>query len=144
VTFSRAVTFNAGSGLTGNGTFTGGLTCPANFTVAPGLPTGTLTVNGPLTLAAGNTLRIAFQPDGTYGKLSVTGTLDISNPTARLVLTGKPPQGKTVLAEGTTRSGTFLDANIDMTGLNPKGVIRYENNQVILAQFASGTILKIY
>jgi autotransporter-associated beta strand protein len=144
VTFSRSVTFNAGSGLTGNGTFAGGLTCPASFTVAPGLPTGTLTVNGALTLAANNTLRVAFQPDGTYGKLSVTGTLNMSDATVRLVLTGKAPMGKTVLAEGTTLTGQFREANVDMSGLSPKGIIKYENNQVVLAVYTPGAILKVY
>jgi autotransporter-associated beta strand protein len=145
ITFSRPVTFNPGSALAGQGTFYAipAWTCPADFTVAPGLPAGTLTVDRSLALAAGNTLSIAFQPDGTYGKLAVNGTLDISEPTARLVLTGKPPAGKHVLAEGTSRAGQFQDENVDLTGLTGTARITYTATQVVLNVDAKGTLIML-
>ncbi len=53
-TFSRSVTFDAGSSLVGTGTLQrgGAWTLPANFTLAPGFSTGMLTIN----VGAGNTL----------------------------------------------------------------------------------------
>ena len=139
VTFTRPVTFNAGSALAGQGTFTtNGWTCPTNITLAPGLPAGTLTVDvggssKALKLSTNDVLRIAFQPDGTHGTLSVNGAMDISEPTARLVLTGKPPQGRSVLAQGTSRVGQFQPANVGMTGLQAaEAHLIYRANQVIL------------
>jgi fibronectin-binding autotransporter adhesin len=145
ITFSRPVTFNPGSALAGQGTFyaNAAWSCPVGFTVAPGLPAGTLTVDRSLALSAGNTLSIAFQPDGSYGELAVNGTLDISEPTARLVLTGKAPTGKTVLAEGTARVGEFLDENVDLTGLTGTARISYTATQVVLNVDATGTLIWI-
>ncbi len=145
ITFSRPVTFNPGSTLAGQGTFYANVawSCPAGFTVAPGLPAGTLTVDRSLALAAGNTLRIAFQPDGSYGELAVNGTLDISEPTARLVLTGKPAPGRHVLAEGTAVTGQFQDANVDLTGFTGAARITYTATQVVLNVDATGTLIWI-
>jgi autotransporter-associated beta strand protein len=145
ITFTRPVTFNPGSALAGQGTFsaTGVGAYPANFTVAPGLPAGTLTVDRSLALAAGNTLSIAFQPDGAYGKLAVNGVLDISEPTARLLVTGKPPAGRHVLAEGTARAGQFQDENVDLTGLIGSARITYTATQVLLNVAAKGTLIWI-
>ena len=47
-------------------------------------------------------------------------------------------------AEGASLNGTFLEANIDMTGLKPKGTVRYTGTQVVLAAFVPGTVLKVY
>ncbi len=54
VVFSRAVTFDAGSGLGGDGTLVrgGAWSLPANITLAPGFSTGMLTID----VGAGNTL----------------------------------------------------------------------------------------
>jgi hypothetical protein len=155
VTYTRAVTFEAGSALAGQGTFTtNNWTTPTGLTLQPGLPAGTLTVNvggagNTLTLGANNVLRTVIQPDGvTYGKLTVTGALDISAPTARLVVSGTMPASKIVLAEGTTsRVGQFLAGNVDLSGLTGSGAgkakIYYTATQVLLGPPPPGTAVTI-
>jgi autotransporter-associated beta strand protein len=156
VTYTRAVTFEAGSVLAGQGTFTtNNWTTPAGLTLKPGLPvgspTGTLTVavggaGNTLTLGANNVLRTIIQPDGvTYGKLTVNGALDISAATARLVVTGTMPTGKIVIAEGTSISGQFQSGNVDLSGLTgpgaDKATIYYTSTRVLLGPPPSGTVI---
>jgi autotransporter-associated beta strand protein len=156
VTYTRAVTFEAGSVLAGQGTFTtNNWTTPAGLTLKPGLPvgspTGTLTVavggaGNTLTLGANNVLRTVIQPDGvTYGKLTVSGALDISAATARLVVSGPMPTGKIVIAEGTSISGQFQSGNVDLSGLTgpgaDKATIYYTSTQVLLGPPPSGTVI---
>ena len=156
VVYTRAVTFEAGSVLAGQGTFTtNNWTTPAGLTLKPGLPvgspTGTLTVavggaGNTLTLGANNVLRTVIQPDGvTYGKLTVSGALDISAATARLVVSGPMPTGKIVIAEGTSISGQFQSGNVDLSGLTgpgaDKATIYYTSTQVLLGPPPSGTVI---
>jgi hypothetical protein len=152
------VTFEAGSVLAGQGTFTtNNWTTPAGLTLKPGLPvgspTGTLTVavggaGNTLTLGANNVLRTVIQPDGvTYGKLTVSGALDISAATARLVVSGPMPTGKIVIAEGTSISGQFQSGNVDLSGLTgpgaDKATIYYTSTQVLLGPPPAGTVITI-
>lgn len=154
VTFTRAVTFNAGATLSGQGTFvTNNWTTPAGLILKPGSPTGTLTIDvggagKTLTLGANNTLNYVIQPDGTTcGKLQVTGALNISDSTARIVVTGTAPASGTsvVLAQGTSLVGQFLAGNVDLTGLlnSSKCTIQYTSTQVILKNSRKGLVLEV-
>lgn len=150
VTWSRSVTFNPGAALSGQGTYSNSnWTTPTGLVLKPGLPAGTLTVNvggvgKTLTFGTNNTLRIVIQPDGSSGKLLVNGALDISAPTARLVVTGTVPAAGIVLAEGTSRVGQFQEANVDLTGLSKPCSINYTPTQVILNPPARGTSIMVW
>lgn len=151
--FTRAVTFANGAALAGAGTFTtNNWTTPAGLVLKPGLPAGTLTVDvGGSTrtnkFGTNTVLQIAIQPDGTYGKLAVNGALDISDPTARLVVSGPTPASAIVLAEGTALVGQFQPGNVNLSGLTGVGaseaVVRYSATQVILVRSANGLMLSI-
>jgi autotransporter-associated beta strand protein len=151
VTFARAVTFTNGATLAGQGTYaTNNWTTPAGLTLKPGLPAGVLTVDvggagKTLTLGADNVLRIVIQPDGTYGKLFVNGGLDISAPTARLVVTGPMPTAQIVLAEGTAQVGQFQSGNVDLSQLTGAGTatISYTATRVLLNPLSRGTVISI-
>ena len=77
--------------------------------------------------------------------LSVNGGLDISESTARLVVTGSMPAAPIVLAEGTARVGQFQSGNVDLSGLTGAGAatISYTATQVLLNPPPRGTVVSI-
>ena len=92
-----AVTFSAGSTLAGSGTYDapdGDFDAPDNFTIAPGLSTGNLTVDigvgNTLTLTDTSSLNFELDPAGN-DTLSVVGDLDLGGST--LNLSGFPDTG---------------------------------------------------
>jgi autotransporter-associated beta strand protein len=153
VTFSRAVTFNAGSGLAGSGTFVTNAvwTVPANFRLTPGLSTnviGTLTVdtaNNALTAASGTRLEIDFTADGSADKLVVagTGSLNLSTAGDTLVLKGTIKVGTYVVASANSVSGQF-DA-VDKTALDAASVsVSYPGDgTVVVTALGTGTTVLI-
>lgn len=149
VSFSRAVTFNEGSALVGEGTFMRGAawTVPTNFTVRPGLAgtPGTLTIgtaNNALTLLPSSTL--AIEANGVQaGKLVVDGSGSIALAGA-LKLRGALEAGSYVLVDapgGVT--GTFA-GDPDVTALaDPHGKLRYTGTQVLYTVPPRGTMIFI-
>ncbi|MFW6133107.1 MAG: PEP-CTERM sorting domain-containing protein [Planctomycetota bacterium] len=117
----KAVTFNAGSTLTGSGTYDrpdGDWTAPADFTVAPGMSTGELRVD----IGTGNTLvlngtsELAIELDGAGNDLlTVVGDLDLGG--AALNLSGSPDDGvwyTVVTADSITGSPGSVTSGYDV------------------------------
>ncbi len=155
VTFApgtRTMTFDTGAILAGQGTYdkAGSWTTPAGLILKPGLPSGVLTVDmggagETLTLGADNALQAVIQSDGvTTGKLVVDGALDISAVSARLVVSGTTPASDIVLAEALSLTGTFQEANVDLTGLSKPAQITYTPTQILLGPAPpAGTVISI-
>jgi autotransporter-associated beta strand protein len=152
VTFARAVTFNAGSGLGGSGTFVtnAALRLPANFRLTPGLSTnatGTLTVdtgNNALIATNNTRLEIDFKADATADQLVVagTGSLNLGTTTTNgtLVLRGAIKSGRYVVASASSGvTGQFL--TVDKTGLDTTTVrVSYPGDgTVVVTKAAPGT-----
>jgi autotransporter-associated beta strand protein len=101
-------TFTGGT-LAGTGTINHVLTVPAGGAVAPGDPTGTLTVTNNNCAIAG-TLAIAL--DGAqHGKLVVDGDLDITGATLDVTTTSAPTGQFVILAKYGSLIGTFDTIN---------------------------------
>jgi fibronectin-binding autotransporter adhesin len=148
VTFSRAVTFNAGSGLGGSGTFVkgGAWTVPGSFTILPGLSTNaasTLTVDtagGALTFG-NNTLEIDFDAGGV-DQLAINGALDLGGASDTLVLRGVLPSGisEFTIVSAASVSGTF--GSIDLSGLSRPVKVRYPGDgRVLVMSPPAGTAI---
>lgn len=146
VTFTRAVTFNNGSGLGGSGTLARGAawSLPTSFAVRPGLAgaPGALTVDtagGDLTFG-NNTLEIDC--DGTaVDRLTVAGggALSLNGTTDTLVLRGTVAPGTYVLADASNLTGTFT--TVDLDDLQGGGEVSYTATQVLLSVSSPGTVL---
>jgi len=154
VTFTEAVTFNAGSGLGGSGTFNRGAawTLLSNFRLTPGLSTnetGTLTVdtdNNALTAAAGTRLEIDFKADGSADQLVVagTGSLALGTGNATLVLRGTIKGGSYVVAiapGGIT--GTFNTPDTSELNTSDVNVTYPGDGTVVVAVLLKGTVVTI-
>jgi len=151
VTFSRAVAFNAGSGLGGSGTFaTNGVwTLPANFVLTPGLSTnaiGTLTVDtGGNTLTATNGTRLAIDFDGAAGsdQLVVNGPLNLGTANDTLVLKGAIKGRSYVIVRASgTLDGRFV--TVDRSGLDsPNASVMYPGDGTVVVFGPTGTSIII-
>lgn len=119
--------------LKGHGTFVGGLIADAGSTVAPGTSTGTLTVEGALTLEAGSTFAVELQAPGDYDRLVFSG--------ASAALTLNSPELLVALLAGYTPA--LNDKFLIVTGL-PSPVTTTFNNKPDDSEFiVSGTTFRI-
>lgn len=104
-----------------------------NGTIAPGGPTGTLSVNGNVTLASGSSLAIGIDESQTpiHDTLAVTGTLTIASGTSlNLDLTGAATQLPLTIATASGGiSGTF-------TNVTPGATVVYNANSIVLTAIA--------
>jgi hypothetical protein len=108
---SIPILVNSGTGaLCGAGTANGPVTI-ASGVLAPGFPTGALTLNGNLTLSANSTLAIAVTGTaaGQYGQIvyggtsaSISGALTVSAPAGL-----QPETSFTIISSSTAVTGTF-------------------------------------
>jgi len=124
------VNFNSGGTMKGTGTIVGPMTAgpmnvKAGAILAPGFPTGTLTIeNADCTIAG--TLAITIDGD-SYSTLAVGGTLDISAATATLDITElSAGTGDMVIATYTTLIGDLFET---INGLSAGWDIDYEYNE---------------
>jgi len=147
IAFSRAVTFNAGSALGGEGTFSPGSawSVPVNGFVRPGLPIGTLTVDQNVTFGDNRTLEIDFASDDSADKLIVSGTIDLTSLSDRIVLRGELGSASEYeVANATAVNGEF--DLIDSSGLIPTGArILYpgDGRILVLQPPLKGTVIMI-
>jgi hypothetical protein len=133
-------TFTGGT-LAGTGTLNSAITVPVSGTLAPGNPTGTLTVtNNNCTI--NGTLRIEI--DGgqspACGALVVSGNLNISAATLSVNVGAVPADSPLVIATYGTLTGTFAVTN----GLPDGGSIYYglNSNHAIAILIPSGTVFR--
>lgn len=131
------VTVNPLGTLGGTGTLSGAVSLDSGATIAPGDPTGTLTIPSLTATNGAAVLRTTVNPAGSCGMLAVTGALAITN--LQLVVTGTmPASGYVVLAQGNPLTGPFQSVN-----LPPKSGIVYVGNEVRLRVVSKGLVLAI-
>ncbi len=129
---------NSGGTMRGTGTFLGPISVPLNVkagaTLAPGYPTGTLTITNASCTVNGN-LSIAIDDTESpkNGTLDIYGTLDISAGTLDFSVTGTATNSEYVLARYTTLTGQFAVTNNLPTGYSIEYNHNAANQIVILA-----------
>ena len=114
------------------------LTVPALCTIAPGYPTGSLTVQGQDCTIAG-TLRIEVDAaqSPVNGTLAVDGELDISSATLELNVASAPGGTMTIATYDTLVGSEFAV----VTGLPSGWTINYEATAITVTPSANGTVL---
>ena len=131
---ATAVAVNTGT-LGGTGSVLGPVTVAATGSLAPGLTTGTTT--GTLTLAsanlsAGGTLAMEVNDASTpvSDRLSVTGTLNLSNAKLAITAIGTPAAPSYLIASATAITGTIAPG--DITGLPAGYIVQQTSTSITL------------
>lgn len=132
--------FYTGGTLRGTGVVNQALSVTPTATLAPGYPTGTLTItNNPCTINGTLAIEIDSAQTPTHGTLAVDGTLDISNATLDVNVTSSPG-GTMIIATYETLTGTEFSS---VTGW-PSASIDYEANggtAIALLGAPAGTLM---
>jgi len=138
----NVIDMSAGTTLRGTGFVNDGdlPTVPVGATLAPGDPTGTLTItNGNCAISGTLQIEVDSAQSPTHGTLAVDGTLDISNATLDVNVTSLPG-GTMVIATYETLVGTEFSS---VTGW-PSESIDYAANggtAIVLVGTPSGTLI---
>jgi uncharacterized protein with beta-barrel porin domain len=121
---------NVAAGGTFGGVGTVGNTVVNGGTLAPGNPTGTLTVSGDLSFTSASSYMVQVS-GASNGLVVVTGTATLGGATVVVVPTGSVAKHYTILNAGTTLPDTF---NPVVAGLSPNlhATLSYDPNNVFL------------
>ncbi len=138
VAISPAITWNGGT-IGGNGTISGDpiATDAAIRAISPGNSTGTLTINGDVTLNATSSLFIDIANIADFDILAVTGSIDLGSAVLSVTLLESPPTvGQTFqIVTGGSLMGTFDGLSQDSVFIvdSTQFQISYLDNAVTLA-----------
>jgi hypothetical protein len=132
---SPSYAFGAGQSLTGDGTVSGSVSGAS--TIAPGLTTGTLTIDGNADLT-GTTLAITINDESSPANdtLAVSGLLDLDGATIALVVTGTPTAPAYVIATYGSLAG---QANVTVSGLPDGYTVDYGHHAGTAIALVSGS-----
>jgi autotransporter-associated beta strand protein len=132
---SPSYAFAAGQSLTGDGTVSGSISGAG--TIAPGITTGTLTIDGNADLT-GTTLAIAINDEASpvNDVLAVSGLLDLDGATIDLVVTGTAAAPAYVIA---TYGSLLGQANVTVSGLPDGYTVDYAHNAGTAIALVSGS-----
>ncbi|WP_309601537.1 hypothetical protein [Sphingomonas sp.] len=126
------VSVNNGGRLGGNGLITGSVSILSGGILAPGNSIGHLTVNGPLSFAAGSIFQVETTPTAA-DSVSATGNITINGGTVQVLATGtayNPLTRYTILDTPTSVTGTFANITSNLAFLTPG--LEYNPRSVVL------------